>query len=193
MIALAFDEVLGIANIAAGHPGMTARLTIHYRKPTPLFRDLRFLAGLDRVEGRRIMSRAEVWDGETLTAEAEGSSSSPAPSGPWRSSAPILRTGWSDLAPVRPVRPGAGSSPDRRMPIPEGNESMLELWVHRSRLVDRVPEVRGTGRGDGIHCRARPRARWPCRATAWRPSLPRRPTAPAPPGTTSTAGLRRAR
>jgi acyl-coenzyme A thioesterase PaaI-like protein len=72
MIALAFDEVLGIANIAAGHPGMTARLTIHYRKPTPLFRDLRFLAALDRVEGRRIMSRAEVWDGETLTAQAEG-------------------------------------------------------------------------------------------------------------------------
>ena len=72
MIALAFDEVLGIANIAAGHPGMTARLTIHYRKPTPLFRDLHFRAALDRVEGRRIMSRAEVWDGEILTAQAEG-------------------------------------------------------------------------------------------------------------------------
>ena len=72
MIALAFDEVLGIANIAAGHPGMTARLTIHYRKPTPLFRELHFRAALDRVEGRRIMSRAEVWDGDTLTAQAEG-------------------------------------------------------------------------------------------------------------------------
>ena len=72
MIALAFDEVLGIANIAAGHPGMTARLTIHYRKPTPLFHELRFRAALDRVEGRRIMSRAQLWDGETLTAEAEG-------------------------------------------------------------------------------------------------------------------------
>ena len=72
MIALAFDEVLGIANIAAGHPGMTARLTIHYRKPTPLFHVLRFRAALDRVEGRRIMSRAELWDGETLTAQADG-------------------------------------------------------------------------------------------------------------------------
>jgi len=72
MIALAFDEVLGIANIAAGHPGMTARLTIHYRKPTPLFHELRFHAALDRVEGRRIMSRAELWDGETLTAQADG-------------------------------------------------------------------------------------------------------------------------
>lgn len=72
MIALAFDEVLGIANIAAGHPGMTARLTIHYRRPTPLFRELRFRAALDRVEGRRIMSRAELWDGDTLTAQADG-------------------------------------------------------------------------------------------------------------------------
>lgn len=72
MIALAFDEVLGIANIAAEHPGMTARLTIHYRKPTPLFHELHFRAAVDRVEGRRIMSHAELWDGETLTAEAEG-------------------------------------------------------------------------------------------------------------------------
>jgi len=72
MIALAFDEVLGIANIAGEHPGMTGRLTIHYRKPTPLFHELHFRAAVDRVEGRRIMSRAQLWDGETLTAEAEG-------------------------------------------------------------------------------------------------------------------------
>jgi hypothetical protein len=72
MIALAFDEILGIANIAGEHPGMTARLTIHYRKPTPLFRELHFRAAVDRVEGRRIMSRAEVWDGDTLTAQADG-------------------------------------------------------------------------------------------------------------------------
>jgi hypothetical protein len=72
MIALAFDEILGIANIAGEHPGMTARLTIHYRKPTPLFHELHFRAAVDRVEGRRIMSRAELWDGETLTAQADG-------------------------------------------------------------------------------------------------------------------------
>ena len=71
-VACAFDEMLGIANIAAGHPGMTARLTVHYRRPTPLFRELRFRAWLERVEGRRIVSRAEVWDGDTLTAEADG-------------------------------------------------------------------------------------------------------------------------
>jgi acyl-coenzyme A thioesterase PaaI-like protein len=71
-VACAFDEMLGIANIDAGNPGMTARLIVHYRRPTPLFKDLLFKAWVDRVEGRRIMSRAEVWDGDTLTAEAEG-------------------------------------------------------------------------------------------------------------------------
>jgi acyl-coenzyme A thioesterase PaaI-like protein len=71
-VACAFDEVLGIANIAAGHPGMTARLIVHYRKPTPLFRELVLRAWVDRVEGRRVMSRAEMYEGDTLTAEAEG-------------------------------------------------------------------------------------------------------------------------
>jgi acyl-coenzyme A thioesterase PaaI-like protein len=71
-VACAFDEILGIANIEAGHPGMTARLTVHYRRPTPLFRELVVRGWVDRVEGRRIMSRAEIFDGETLTAEAEG-------------------------------------------------------------------------------------------------------------------------
>jgi acyl-coenzyme A thioesterase PaaI-like protein len=71
-IACAFDEMLGIANIAAGHPGMTGRLTIHYRRPTPLFQELRFRAWVERTEGRRIMSRSEVWAGDVLTAEADG-------------------------------------------------------------------------------------------------------------------------
>ena len=71
-VACAFDEVLGIANIVAGNPGMTARLTVHYRKPTPLFRELVLRAWVERVEGRRIMSRAEMYDGDTLTAEADG-------------------------------------------------------------------------------------------------------------------------
>jgi acyl-coenzyme A thioesterase PaaI-like protein len=71
-VACTFDEVLGIANIAAGNPGMTARLIVHYRRPTPLFREIRVRAWVDRIEGRRIMSRAEMYEGETLTAEAEG-------------------------------------------------------------------------------------------------------------------------
>jgi acyl-coenzyme A thioesterase PaaI-like protein len=71
-VACAFDEVLGIANISSGNPGMTGRLIVHYRRPTPLFREIRVRAWVDRLEGRRIMSRAEMYDGDTLTAEAEG-------------------------------------------------------------------------------------------------------------------------
>lgn len=71
-VACAFDEMLGIANIESGHPGMTARLTVHYRRPTPLFHELRMRAWVERVEGRRIISRAEIYDGDALTAEADG-------------------------------------------------------------------------------------------------------------------------
>jgi acyl-coenzyme A thioesterase PaaI-like protein len=72
MVALAFDEVLGIVNIANGSPGMTGTLTVRYRKPTPLHREVRFEAWVESVSGRRIVSRAELWTGETLCAEAEG-------------------------------------------------------------------------------------------------------------------------
>jgi acyl-coenzyme A thioesterase PaaI-like protein len=71
-IACTFDEMLGIANIASGCPGMTARLTVNYRHPTPLFTQLKVRAWVDRLEGRRILSHAEIWNGDTLTAEADG-------------------------------------------------------------------------------------------------------------------------
>ena len=51
---------------------MTGRLPVHYRRPTPLDRELRFEAGIDRVEGRKIITRGELVAGERLCAEAEG-------------------------------------------------------------------------------------------------------------------------
>ena len=71
-VALAFDEVLGIANVAAGYGGLTGRLTVRYRRPTPLHRELRFEAHTERVEGRRLTTVGHLYDGDTLTAEAEG-------------------------------------------------------------------------------------------------------------------------
>ncbi len=70
--ALIFDEILGIVNIANGCPGMTGSLTIRYRRPTPLYKELRWDAWVEHVEGRRIRSRGEVWQGDTLCAEADG-------------------------------------------------------------------------------------------------------------------------
>ena len=66
------DEVLGIANINAGHPGMTGRLTVRYLKPTPLRQPGEIRGWTERVEGRRITARAEMYVDGVKTAEAEG-------------------------------------------------------------------------------------------------------------------------
>lgn len=72
VIAETFDEVLGVANIATDNPGMTASLTVQYRKPTPLRTDLRIEARVIGREGRKIRSWAGIYHGDVLTAEAEG-------------------------------------------------------------------------------------------------------------------------
>jgi acyl-coenzyme A thioesterase PaaI-like protein len=72
IIALAFDEMLGMANIASGHPGMTGTLKVRYRRPTPLYREVSFEAWVDRVEGRRIMTRGTLSCDDALCAECDG-------------------------------------------------------------------------------------------------------------------------
>jgi Thioesterase superfamily len=71
-IALAFDEMLGMANIAGGHPGMTGRLSVRYRRPTPLHRPVEFEAWTEEVDGRRIVTRGTLTADGAVTAEAEG-------------------------------------------------------------------------------------------------------------------------
>ena len=61
-----------MANAAAGHSGMTARLTIRYRRPTPLHIPVRIDARTERVEGRRIVTVGTLHVADQLTAEAEG-------------------------------------------------------------------------------------------------------------------------
>jgi acyl-coenzyme A thioesterase PaaI-like protein len=72
LIAASFDEVLGFAQSLGGQPGMTARLQISYRSPTPLHRPLRFEGRIDRVDGRKIHTSATLHHEDTLCAEAEG-------------------------------------------------------------------------------------------------------------------------
>ena len=71
-VALAFDEALGMANIASGHPGMTARLAVRYRRPTPLHAELQLDAHTQRVDGRRITTVGTLSADGVVTAEAEG-------------------------------------------------------------------------------------------------------------------------
>lgn len=69
MVAAVFDELLGRAQRSAG---FTGRLTITYRRPTPLHRDLELRGWLERVDGRKRWIKGECrLDGELLT-EAEG-------------------------------------------------------------------------------------------------------------------------
>lgn len=71
-LAAAFDELLGMACIFSGNPGMTGTLEIRYRSPTPIRCELRFEGRLDGVEGRKIRTSGCVWAGERLCAEATG-------------------------------------------------------------------------------------------------------------------------
>ena len=72
IVALLFDEMLGLANAASKSVGMTADLRITYSSPTPLYASLRFEARQDRVEGRKIWASATLHAGDTLCASAEG-------------------------------------------------------------------------------------------------------------------------
>ncbi len=72
VIAELFDELLGLANLAANEPGMTGTLKIRYHRPTPLLAPLELAARHTGRERRKIFTWGGIFcDGE-LTAEAEG-------------------------------------------------------------------------------------------------------------------------
>ena len=70
-IAAAFDEVLGMAQSLTGRPGMTGKLSITYRSPTPLHTTIAFRGWVERVDGRKIFTKGTAHNGDTLCAEAE--------------------------------------------------------------------------------------------------------------------------
>lgn len=72
MIAAAFDELLGYTQSLTEHPGMTGRLVVHYRQPTPLYTDLDFEGRVLRVEGRKIFTSGTLRSEERLLADSEG-------------------------------------------------------------------------------------------------------------------------
>jgi acyl-coenzyme A thioesterase PaaI-like protein len=72
IVALAFDELFGMCNVCHGQGGLTGRLTVRYRAPTPLHQDLTMTAWLASREGRRSQVRGALHAGEVCTAEAEG-------------------------------------------------------------------------------------------------------------------------
>lgn len=71
-VAAIFDEVLGFAQALSGAPGMTGKLEITYRSPTPLHTPLRVEGRFERVEGRKIFTTGTIHAGDRLCAEAKG-------------------------------------------------------------------------------------------------------------------------
>jgi uncharacterized protein (TIGR00369 family) len=70
--ALILDQVLGEGAAAAGHPGMTAGLTIRFHRPTPLGR-LRAEAELHEREGRKAHVNGRILDPDgRVTVSARG-------------------------------------------------------------------------------------------------------------------------
>ena len=71
-VAAMLDEILGYVQSLGGNPGMTGRLNVAYRAPTPLHRELRLEGRVERVDGRKTHTHATIHDGDRLCAEAEG-------------------------------------------------------------------------------------------------------------------------
>ena len=68
-----FDDLLGhTLRLVPGTRAVTGRLTVRYRKPTPLNTPLRFEARLDSVSGRRVQSTVRCLVDGGITAEAQG-------------------------------------------------------------------------------------------------------------------------
>jgi acyl-coenzyme A thioesterase PaaI-like protein len=70
-IAAAFDDLMGMAQIASGRAGYTGTLTVKMRRPTPLYQRIDYEAWLDRAEGRKIWVKATSKANDVLLAEAE--------------------------------------------------------------------------------------------------------------------------
>lgn len=71
-VAAVFDELLGATQTLSGTAGMTARLIVNYRRPTPLRTDLVMEGRLVRVDGRKVFVEGTCRADGEVTAEAEG-------------------------------------------------------------------------------------------------------------------------
>jgi acyl-coenzyme A thioesterase PaaI-like protein len=70
-VAAAFDEVLGYTQSLSGAPGFTGTLSVRYRQPTPLQRELEIHCRLTGQERRKVFASGRIECDGTLCAEAE--------------------------------------------------------------------------------------------------------------------------
>lgn len=72
VVALVFDELLGVCGVVNGAGAMTGTLTIRYRRPTPLDEVIELSSWVERVEGRKVFIDGTMHHEGELTAEAHG-------------------------------------------------------------------------------------------------------------------------
>jgi acyl-coenzyme A thioesterase PaaI-like protein len=70
-VAAAFDDIMGLAQMASGKAGFTGTLTVKMLRPTPLHKRIDYEAHLDRVDGRKIWVKATARDRDELLGEAQ--------------------------------------------------------------------------------------------------------------------------
>jgi acyl-coenzyme A thioesterase PaaI-like protein len=71
VIAMYFDELLGVTQSMSGNPGMTANLSLSFHAPTPIGVPLVFTGNIERMEGRKIFTHGTLHHGEVLCASAD--------------------------------------------------------------------------------------------------------------------------
>jgi len=71
VLALLIDHALGCVGAGPLRPAMTVRLSVRYRRPTPLGVPLTVSARLDRIEGRKLHMSAEIVANGEVTVDAE--------------------------------------------------------------------------------------------------------------------------
>jgi acyl-coenzyme A thioesterase PaaI-like protein len=69
-VATALDDTLGTLLLVLGHPGVTARLEVNYRRPAFLHRRFELEAWVERVEGRKVEMAAELREDGEVVADA---------------------------------------------------------------------------------------------------------------------------
>jgi len=72
IIALIFDELLGVANVLLGVGAFTGTLSIRYERFTPIREELELSAHVDRTEGKKVFTVGTISAGGAVTARAEG-------------------------------------------------------------------------------------------------------------------------
>jgi acyl-coenzyme A thioesterase PaaI-like protein len=70
-VAAAFDDLLGVAQMASGTAGFTGTLTVKMRRPTPLDTLIEYEAGVIEQRGRKIVCWGTARANGELVAEAE--------------------------------------------------------------------------------------------------------------------------